>query len=750
MHGAGAGPPGELPRRRAQQHPLAVAQAEAGHVLRRQHHLVPARTQQGIGGGEDHAVELLPATGGEAEAVLGYLFLGQGDDAEAGAAVGGGEAPALAQALAAPLELVALAAQVLDAVVIGNGAGDLGPDLAGGGEGDAVGQVRAHPLPQLHQHPPLVPRLGQPRPGDGRVVDDPPLGGGLGVAALHLVAGGGRQQEHRLGRLQQHHRVQDDVVVDAQGHPLDGLAHVAAVGEHVQQVAADAVEDVQGALVGGVYGLGHEAPRPVGHREAPQAGEVGGVGLVHRQAARELVGHRPHLGAALDARVAADGHEPGARSPHHPPRQGQVDDGLHVVHAVAVHGDAHGPDQHGAPSPGVEAGELGHLLAGRPRRPLQRLPGQGAQVGRHVLPARRVLADEALVHPAALQQVLQDAVEEADVASHLDLEEGVGDAGAQDGRVPGGRHPVGLQPGLAEGVDDGHPGAPLLGQVDVFHGDGLVVGHVAADEDQQVALQPVTVAAGGGPVADGLLQGDGAGGVADAGRVVHIVGAQEAGHLLGHVVGLVDRPAGGEVEGDAPGFGCLQLPGDEGQGLVPRHRPEAPLAPSSQQGQRQAPQRAQLPLRQPPQPLHIGQRRGVERRLGVEAQEVEADPAQVHAVHGPVAQARGAQGAAVADAVAQDAPGVAQAVPVLPGGVQDVEVGAEATTQEVRHRALSPGCGASAAARPHHPSTTARAACAFRRPWGGWPGRPPSPAAPAPPPRGPAGGRARRGCAGPG
>jgi len=58
-----------------------------------------------------------------------------------------------------------------------------------------------------------------------------------------------------------------------------------------------------------------------------------------------------------------------------------------------------------------------------------------------------------------------------------------------------------------------------------------------------------------------------------------------------------------------------------------------------------------------------------------QAQQLEADVAEVNAFHGPVVQAAGAQGAAVATTVAQDAPGITEIVPVLHGAAEDVFVG---------------------------------------------------------------------------
>jgi hypothetical protein len=60
----------------------------------------------------------------------------------------------------------------------------------------------------------------------------------------------------------------------------------------------------------------------------------------------------------------------------------------------------------------------------------------------------------------------------------------------------------------------------------------------------------------------------------------------------------------------------------------------------------------------------------IERRRRVETEQLEAHHAEMHAGDGPVAQPRGSEGAAVADAVAQDAPREGQLVAILPRDAQ--------------------------------------------------------------------------------
>src|SRR5881397_2258483 len=80
----------------------------------------------------------------------------------------------------------------------------------------------------------------------------------------------------------------------------------------------------------------------------------------------------------------------------------------------------------------------------------------------HRIETRRVLLDEVLVDPAVLDQVLQHAVDEADVPTRVDREELVREARPEEGAARNGRHPVPLEPGLPHRIHDRDPGALLL------------------------------------------------------------------------------------------------------------------------------------------------------------------------------------------------------------------------------------------------------------------------------------------------
>jgi len=67
---------------------------------------------------------------------------------------------------------------------------------------------------------------------------------------------------------------------------------------------------------------------------------------------------------ALDVGVAADGHESGTGAADHAAQEREVGDGLDVLDAVGVVGDAHGPAEDGVFGAGETASDRVDLLLG--------------------------------------------------------------------------------------------------------------------------------------------------------------------------------------------------------------------------------------------------------------------------------------------------------------------------------------------------------------------------------------------------
>src|SRR5487761_196224 len=75
------------------------------------------------------------------------------------------------------------------------------------------------------------------------------------------------------------------------------------------------------------------------------------------------------------------------------------------------------------------------------------------------------------------------------------------------------------------------------------------------------------------------------------------------------------------------------------------------------------------------QSFRIFEEMPVDCRHGVEAKQFQAQGAKVNALHRPVMHSRGAEGAAVAAAIVQDAPCVAELIAIFPDRVEDIFVG---------------------------------------------------------------------------
>ena len=250
--------------------------------------------------------------------------------------------------------------------------------------------------------------------------------------------------------------------------------------------------------------------------------------------------------------------QPGAGLADVPGDRAHGDQAARVVGARRVLGDAHAPED----DPGARLAPQPRDLADRRRvdtadlrgalgRVLLDELGQLAEVGDAV-------ADERAVDEPARDHLVQHAVVEGDVGARLDL--------AEDVRVVG-------DP-FAPGVDHDQLRAAAAGLLEERGGHGVVGRRVRPREDRHVGVDDVAVGRRHGARADALEQRGHAGGVAQAGAVVDVVGAEagpdqlleEVGLLVGALrrseagdragtVAVVDRlePGGGEIECLVPG-----------------------------------------------------------------------------------------------------------------------------------------------------------------------------------------------------
>src|SRR6185437_8954474 len=232
---------------------------------------------------------------------------------------------------------------------------------------------------------------------------------------------------------------------------------------------------------------------------------VVGLGVVR-------VEHRDqaHVRGALHVVLAAQRVQPRAGLADVPGDAAHGDQAAGVVGARGVLRDPHAPvDDAGlgaAPDPGDAPDEVGGH-AGDLLGSLGRVVGYG---GFERLVVGGALGDEVLVGQAELDHLVHDAVVERDVGAGLQL--------AVDVRVVG--HLVGAR----VDIDDRRAVAP--GLLEEAGGDRVVGRRVAAGDDRDLGVDHVAVGRGDRAGTDPLEQRGHAGGVAEPGAVVDVVGVE--------------------------------------------------------------------------------------------------------------------------------------------------------------------------------------------------------------------------------
>jgi hypothetical protein len=224
---------------------------------------------------------------------------------------------------------------------------------------------------QLRGDPPIG--LGETRRIDGLPhALDPALGVREGP---FLLGKGGRRQEHvrKLRRLVQE-QVLDDQALEL-GNRLLGVMQV-RLGQ--QRVLADHVQGADTAAEAGLDHVGDDQPWLGGGTHAPGllelAQTIRPVVLVARQVGRNAA----RIATSLDVVLPAQRRDAGPGKPELSGHEREVQQGVRVVDAVDVLGDAHAPDETGA----------------APRR--ARVPARGARdvVRRHAGHRRRAVERE--------------------------------------------------------------------------------------------------------------------------------------------------------------------------------------------------------------------------------------------------------------------------------------------------------------------------------------------------------------------
>ena len=169
-------------------------------------------------------------------------------------------------------------------------------------------------------------------------------------------------------------------------------------------------------------------PRLGGERDAPRRLEPGaGVVIVlDVLEARQLVGDRAHVAAALDVVLTAQRVQARAVAPDVPGQQREVDQRQDVVDRGDVLGDPERPAQDRPVGARVGVRQLANRLRGNAGDALALLERPRLDRGAEVLEARRRVIDEVLVGQAGVDDLAGDRVGQRDVGADVQPEPGVG------------------------------------------------------------------------------------------------------------------------------------------------------------------------------------------------------------------------------------------------------------------------------------------------------------------------------------
>ena len=160
--------------------------------------------------------------------------------------------------------------------------------------------------------------------------------------------------------------------------------------------------------------------------------------------------------------------------------------------------------------------------------------------------------------------------------------------------------------------------------------------------------------------------------MAETRGVIDVVCAEEARRFLRHVIDFVRHAACGDEEGEAARVARSNAFCDARTGVVPRDATKAAITMFAQEGAGDATEFAKLRI------VHRRHERGVlelanvERGHRVQAKQIQARHAEMRAGDGPVVQSSDAERAAIAHALGDDLPRVAEVVAVLPDDADHV------------------------------------------------------------------------------
>ena len=299
------------------------------------------------------------------------------------------------------------------------------PDLVPDGLGVRLAPRAAHAVGEVEDDGQVVARAGRRLDRLAHPLDAA-LGVGDGALALRP---GSRRREDDVG--QRRGLGQEEVLHDEELEALEQVDRALLVGLGLDRVLADAVDRGQVAALDRVEhprqvpaAPGRDGDAPLGVELRPE------LVVLDVLEARQAVGERAHVAAALDVVLATQRVDAAAVAADVARQQDQADQGQDVVDRVVVLGDAQRPADHRARRRGEGVGQLADglggdagLLLGVVERVRLDLGLVGREVGRRPL-------DELAVLEAGRDDLAGHRVGQGDVAADVEAEPAVRPFGA--------------------------------------------------------------------------------------------------------------------------------------------------------------------------------------------------------------------------------------------------------------------------------------------------------------------------------
>ena len=441
----------------------------------------------------------------------------------------------------------------------------------------------------------------------------------------------------------------DDVLVDAQPRPLERRAGCGRVGQRLEEVAADDPEDVEPPGRRGLDLLDGRPSRERGRREAPDL-----LPAVERRAGPSS-GTQPTSAPPWTPEWPRIGVRPAPGRPASPRARPTLTSARIVstpwacwVSPIDQTKWARGRSTRSrrANSPHRRLGCAAGLATAPPSsdRARRRRPRRSLRV--------RAATNSSSTRRRDLEQSLEDAVQEREIAAGVHVEPVVGEPGPEERALGDGRHPVALEPRLAVRVDDARSARrSSSASWRYFVVTGWLLGTFEPKKTIRSDVEPVAVAAGRRAVAEHPFHGrrsrrHGRGGRScprgwcrgsappSARRSRSRWGSRaRSGRRRSGSGRPARRRAAGEVERLVPG-------------TIARNPPRRAGAPSARAGGRAPGAAAKTAARGRATSASLAGRAPA----SCSAQQLQAHHAEVRALDRPVAQAGRAERAAVADA----------------------------------------------------------------------------------------------------